>query len=354
MRILRKRSVDATYNARSDSYSVKVDMLIRSGILVFIVGLWAVAVPAQDQLVKFFPVGVPEYCKGCGHAGKSFWKLTIRIENVSGGDLILYGSQLGDEFHELNMFQRRNPNVCEWEYGYGESVRRVPWKKMQAHEKVPRVLKAGEVLEAGGGFDEWDANSPIRYTAFIGKPSDPIPTEVFSAAFLPVLGARPEDASFRLVDTNCSPQCKIGISESPKIMGVRLGMSIEDFRSVYPRVEIQKLHKKLANYKVAYIWNWNSDAYSIYVTFINDKVARIEPKFKSLNKARDREGFWERISSTIGMPHFWEPFQSKWKCPDFVVEIIPNEDPTISIHTPEYMKIRDLINEEFIKNLTIP
>jgi hypothetical protein len=318
-----------------------VYMLIRSVTLVFILGLFAVAAPAQDQLVKFFPVGVPKYCKGCGHAGTSFWKLTIRIENVSGGDLILYGSQFGEKFHALNMFQRRNPSVCEWEYGYGESVRRVPWKDMQDSEKVPRVLKAGEVLEAEGDFNEWDAKAPIRYTAFIGKPSDPIPAEVFSTAFLPVLGATPDDAGFRLVDTNCSPQCKVGISESPKIMGVRLGMSIEDFRSVYPSVKIQRLHEKPANYEVASIWNRNSDAYSINVTFINDKVARIEPKFKSLNKARDREGFWERISSTIGMPYFWEPFQSKWKCPDFVVEVIPNEDPTITIQTPEHIKVRE-------------
>jgi hypothetical protein len=328
-------------------------MLIRSCLLVLMLGFLTVTMFGQAPLVKFNPVGVPKFCKGCGHAGTSFWKLTIRIENISGGDLILYGRQLSDEFYALNMFQRRNPNLCEWEYGFGESVRRVPWKDMQDHEKVPRVLKAGAVLEAEGGFDKSDIRAPTRYTAFIGKPSDVIPTEVFSTPFVPVFGATPDAVSFRLVDNVCSPQCKIGIPESPTIMGVRLGMSIKDFRALYPQVKIQGLHEKLANYKVAYIWTWSSDAYSLNVTFINDKVGRIEPKFRSLNRARDHEDFWERISSTIGMPYFWEPYHSEWKCPDFVVEVIPNEDPTITIQTPEYMKVLNRINDEFIKNMKI-
>lgn len=327
-----------------------VQMLIRSSVLFFMLGWLAVSTSAQDQLVKFYPVGPPKYCEGCGHARSSYWRLTIRIENISDGDLILYGRQLGDEFYALNMFQRRNPSVCEWEYGYGESVRRVPWKEMRDDEKVPRVLKSGEVLEAEGGFDEWDLKAPTRYTAFVGKPSDPTPTEVYSTPFVPVFGATPDAASFRLVDSVCSPQCKIGIAESPRILGIRLGMSVKDFRTLYPNVKIEALHEDLANYKVAYIWEWKADAYSVNVTFIDDQVARIEPKFKSLNKARDREGFWELISSTIGMPYFWEPFQSEWKCPDFVVEVLSNEDPTITIQTPEYIEVRDRINEYFIKH----
>lgn len=327
---------------------------VRSGILLLVATyLLAGSAQAQDQLIKFYPVGTPKYCKGCGHAGTSFWNLTIQIENISGGDLILYGTKLGDEFYALNMFQRRNPNVCEWEYGYGESVRRVSWAEMKDYEKVARVLKAGEILEADGGFDESDVKAPTRYTAFIGKPSDSIPTEVFSTPFVPVFGETTDAASFRLVDKVCSPQCKIGISESPQIMGVRLGMSLKDFRALYPHVKVHRLHEKLANYKVAYIWAWSWDAYSVNVTFINDKVARIEPKFRSLEKSRDRPDFWERISSAIGLPYFWEPFQLEWKCPDFVVEVTPNESPTITIQTPEYMKLRDRINNEFIKNMKV-
>ncbi len=328
--------------------------MFRSGILLLIAALLlAGSALSQDQLVKFSFVGTPKYCKGCGHAGKSLWTLEIRIENASGGDLILYGTKLGDEFYPLNMLQRRNPNVCKWEYGYGESERRVPWKEMQDHEKVPRMLKAGEALDAAINFDEWDANAPLRYTAFVGKPSDVIPTEVFSTPFLPVFGETPEDVSFRIVDDACSPQCKIGISDSPKIMGIRLGMSLKDFRALYPSVKIERRYKNLANYKDAYVSAWGWNAYFVSVAFINDKVEYISPSFRSLKKARDRDDFWQYVSSTIGMPYFWQPFQLRWKCPDFVVEVIPNEDPTIIIQTPEYMKVRDLINDEFIKNLRI-
>lgn len=345
---------DATNGIGRDSDTVMITKFVRRGVLLLISAhCLTISALAQDRLIKFYPVGTPKYCKGCGHAGSSFWKLTIRIENISGSDLVLYGRKIDGEFYALNMSQRRNPNVCNWEYGYGESVRRVPWSEMQDYEKVPRVLKAGEALEALGGFDESDVKAPIRYTTFIGKPEQAVPTETYSMPFSPILGEKTDDASFRIIDDVCSPQCKIGISESPRIMGVRLGMPLKDFRALYPNPEVQMLHEKPANYKVAYIWEWRRDAYSVNVTFVDDKVARIEPKFKSLNKARYRDDFWERISSTIGMPYFFEPFESEWKCPEFVVEITPNDDPDITIQTPAYMKLRDQINNEFIKNMKV-
>jgi hypothetical protein len=318
-------------------------------LLVFTLFVLHAASAAQDSLVKFYPFGPAVYCKGCGHAGTSYWKVTLRLENISGSDLILYGQKLGNDFGALSGIQRRNPNVCDWEYGYGESVRRVPWSKMSDWERTPRILKAGEILDSDAGFGPFEGKAAIRFAAFVAQSKGVVPTEIFSVPYLPSYGSTSEEATYRIVDDVCSPQCKIGIAESPKISGVQLGMSLIDFQVLYPKVKIHTLYKRPDTYKTAYIWAWTSDAYSVNVTFINDKVGRIEPKFRSLDKARDRDGFWERISSTIGMPYFWEPYQSEWKCPDFVVVVTPNKNPTITIQTPEFIKVRDRLNEEALK-----
>ena len=273
-------------------------------LLIFLVYALHATALAQDSLVKFSPVGTPVYCKGCGHAGTSYWKVTIRLENISGADLMLYGRQLGEDFYALQGLQRRNPNICEWEYGYGESIRRVPWNEMADHERVPRLLKAGEIIDSEGDFGEFEGNIAKRYAAFISRSRDVPPTEIFSTPFEPTLGETPDAATFRLVDNVCSPQCKIGISESPKVSGIRLGMALKDFHVLYPKIKIHTLYKRPDTFKTAYIWAWSSDAYNINVTFINDKVGRIEPKFRSLDKARDRDNFWKLISSTIGYPPF--------------------------------------------------
>ncbi len=324
--------------------------LIRNCILIiFSFYVLDVTALAQDSLVKFYPFGPAVYCKGCGHAGTSYWKVTLRLENISGSDLILYGQKLGDDFYALSGIQRRNPNVCDWEYGTGEPVRRVPWSKMSDWERTPRILKAGEILDSDAGFGPFEGKAPIRFAAFVAQSRGVAPTEIFSAPYLPSFGSTSEEASYKIVDDVCSPQCKIGISDSPKISGVQLGMSLKDFQVLYPKVKIHTLYKRPDTFKTAYIWAWTSDAYRVNVTFINDKVGRIEPKFRSLDKARDRDNFWKLISSTIGLPTFWEPFQSEWKCRDFVVEVVTNENPDIYIQTPEFIRVRDRINEEALK-----
>ncbi len=319
---------------------------------IFLFGLiFAVFCPvaAQEKLVQFHPVGEPTLCKGCGHAGRDYWKLTIRLKNVSGSDLVLYGDKIGDEFDALNYFQRRNTNTCKWEYGFGETTRRVAWSEMRPDEKVPRLFKANEVIDSVAGFDRFDNDMTLRLTAFVAKSSAVEPTEIFSEPYKPKVSIDSDSASYSVVNDSCSPLCTIGLTESPKISGIQLGMSVNEFSRLYPKIKIHTLYKRPDTFKTAYIWAWDSDAYSINVTFINDSVGRIEPKFRSLDKARDRDDFWQRISSTIGMPKFWKPFMSEWKCLDFVVEVVTNENPDIFIQTPEYMRVRDRINNEELK-----
>ncbi len=278
--------------------------------------------------------------------GFDMWKLTLRMKNITASDIIVYGQKFDDDFDALNYVQYRNPHLCEWEYGYGDSIRRVPWDKMSDHERVPHVLKAGEYIDSERGFNAFHVNTVTRYSAFVSTSTAIKPTEVFSEPINLVFDKKSNKLSYMLVDNTCSPQCKIGLAESPSIRGIRLGMPISEFRSLYPKIEISTLYKEPDSFKVAHLWDWKQDAYSVDITFINDKVGSIEPKYRSLNKARNRDDFWELISTTIGMPYFWEPFRQEWKCPDFVIKVVSNEDPNIYIQTNEFIIVRDRLIEE--------
>lgn len=332
------------------SNNVMKHSTLRACTTIFVVLLAFIgAASAQEELVKFHPIGEPRYCKGCGHAGLDYWKLTIRLQNISGTNLVLYGDVIGGEFDALNYIQRRNSNTCEWEYGTGETKRRVPWSKMRDHERVPRIFKPDEVIDTIAGFGVFEHGNVIRFTAFLAKSAAVEPTEIFSVSYKPKLSDDPTAASYEVVDDSCSPLCTIGLTESPKIAGIHLSMNIEDFRLLYPKVKISTHEKRPDLYQTAYILDFRDDLYSLFVNFINGKVERIEPKFRSLDKVRERPDSWQRISSTIGLPSYWPPYMSKWKCRDFVVEVTLNDNPDISIHTPEFIRVRNRINNEALK-----
>lgn len=303
---------------------------------------------AQDSLVKFYPVGDAILCKGCGHLRNDYWRLRFRLENTSETDLVVYGQQNGERgFHFLNQVQYRNPHTCEWQYATRESKRRVVWRDMRDYEKVPFLLKAGDTLISDAGFDAHDDNTPTRFTAFVGRRDGGDPQEIFSRPYHVING---NAGSYRVVEDTCSPKCAAG-TESPVVRGIRLGVTLKAFQRQFPYIKTHRLHRDLFNYRTAYIWDWQRDAYSVSVTFVDDKVARIEPHFRSLNKARERENFWELVSSKIGFPFYWTPYRGGWDCSDFVVEVISNEDPTITIQTKYYITVRDKLNEETLRKM---
>lgn len=133
------------------------------------------------------------------------------------------------------------------------------------------------------------------------------------------------------------------------IRGIRLGMTLKDFESIFPKVEVSKLHEEYFNYKMASVYDWKQDAYRISLNFLDDKVARIETQFKSLENTRHRKDFYKLIAQTIRLHPYWEPFQDGWECQDFIVEVTPNKIPTITVSTKEFIRSRDKINEEHLK-----
>jgi len=301
--------------------------------------------------------GELELCKECDYLGRNLWKLKYRLENNGTSDLFLYVRKLDGhgDFEFVNSVQHRNPHLCEWHYSTGESERRVPWAKMPDHEKVKVRLRAGESIESLVMIFSFDDGTPLRYTTFIGSDATREPTEIFSQAVVPVglsnRAAIPgtEKPSYEIVNDICKPQCTIDLQQSPSVRGIRLGMSLADFRFRFPNVKVSKLREKLVDYKMVFLWE-RGEAPDVTVTLLNDVVARIEPRFRSLENARNGGNFYQLIAEKIGLTYF-APFGQGWRCKDFEIEITPNIHPSITIQTNEYLRVRDKLNEEAIRKL---
>jgi hypothetical protein len=322
----------------------------RTIAVIITVLLLALAHSAQPPKVKFYPYGSLELCKGCGHLKQDYWRLKFRLENISGEDLTVYGQNVGDQWDFMNQVQYRNPHLCEWQYGHGTSERRVSWKDMSTWEKVPITLKAGEHLVSERGIDDYGYQPVTRFTAFIARIRDPEPYEIFSDAYAGVQNGDSEGKapSFRTVDGTCTPECKIGVDQSPEINGIRLGMTLSEFRQLYPREDVDRLHKNVVNYKTASTWEWDRDAYSVRVGFLDDKVARIEASIRSLDGKRSDSHFFELVAEKIKLP-FWPYYHSGWECKEFIVDVLTNEQPTITIQTKAFIKVQGMLAQRDIK-----
>src|SRR5436190_13053781 len=158
-------------------------------LFIFLLFLAFSATYSQAPKVKFYPFGDPILCKACGHLKEDYWRLKFKLENVSGEDLTVYGRKLGKEWDFINAVQYRNPHVCEWQYVYGESERRVSWKDMSASEKVPVTLKAGEYIVSERGISNYEWQPVTRFVGFVARIGEQEPSEIFSEAYVGIRNA---------------------------------------------------------------------------------------------------------------------------------------------------------------------
>lgn len=321
-------------------------------VVILVSILMAAPGQAQAPKVKFYPYGDLVVCKGCGHLKEDYWRLKFRLENVSGEDLIVYGRKVTDdsEFDFIHQVQYRNPHLCEWQYGYGSSEKSVSWKDMSSSEKVPTIVKAGGHIDSERGISAYEYQAVTRFTAYVGRLPGDEPNEVYSEPYVGVRNGDPavNAPSFRIVDEACTAQCTIGIDQSPEINGIRLGMSLTEFRKHFPKAKIHRLHRNLVNYRTVSIWQWDLDAYSVHVDLLDDKVARIEASIRSLDGKRSDPQFYALVAEKIKLP-FWPPYQSGWECKEFVVDVLTNEQPTISVQTKAFMKVNAMLVEQDYK-----
>lgn len=316
------------------------------------------SINANSRKIHYFPIGELTLCKGCGHSHSDTWRGTFRIENLSDTDFIIYGWYLDGKFLPGGMIQRRNPDLCEWQYGNGKN-KDIEWSEKSSLDKEEFVLKSKQSIEFESHFDEFDFNKAIRFTTYLTAKSGVEPKEIFSDAF--TLTAKPirdesgklldyEKPLFASVNDNCDPNCKISIEQSPNVRGIKLGMTFIDFKKIFPTARTSKAKEK--NYKIK--WAWLSDvnnenSFDTKATFLDEKVVRIETKFKSLKNAREESNFYLVVADKLGLAKSWTPYSSTFECKDFLVDVLSNENPTVTIWDKSFIEVRDKINEEELK-----
>ena len=319
--------------------------------------LFSFSAHAETQKIHYFPVGKLTLCKGCGHSHSDTWRGKFRIENVSDEDLILYGHFYDGEFSPGGLIQRRSPDVCEWQYGNGK-IEYLEWSKQSSLNKEEFILKSKQSIQFESHFGEFDLRQITRFTTCVKEKSAAEPHEIFSDAF--TLRAnevkdengnllRYENFVFVDVDENCNPNCKLSIEQSPSVKGIKLEMTLDDFKVKFPKAKISKSKEKKYNIKWAWLWDWNADASDISVTFLDDRIVRIETKFKSLENARDKGNLYLIVAEKLGLENFWTSFSNTFECKDFLIDVLPNQNPTITIWIKSFIEVRDKMNEEAIR-----
>lgn len=316
-----------------------------------------VVLHAETQKIHYFPIGNLTLCKGCGHSHSDYWRGNFRIENLSDQDFILYGWYFEGKFLPSGMIQRRNPDLCEWQYGNGKN-KDIEWSKKSSLDKEEFVLKSKQSIEIESGFDEFDYNKAIRFTVYSASKLNEVPTEVFSDAFS--VTAKPirdeqgnlldyEKPVFSSINDSCDSNCKLSIEQSPNIKGIKLEMTLANFKIKFPKARISKSDEKKYNIKWAWLWDYNEDAFNTSVTFLDDKIVRIETKFKSLENARDGGNLYLIVAEKLGLKEFWTPFSNTFECKDFLIDVLSNQNPTVTIWNKSFIEVRDKINEEVLR-----
>jgi hypothetical protein len=307
---------------------------------------------SEPPKVKFYPREEITSCTDCrGHFGllTGFWKFKFRLENLSGKDLIVYGHQFDqdEEFSFLQTIQYINPHVCEWHYPWGSTDERGGWEGRSSFYKTEKILKPGHYLEIESGISE-DNVIPVRFLAYIGTKDSREPYRIFSEPYRMIKsnGGKP---MLKVGEETCNAACDLSIDQAPAILGIKLGMSLSEFKTKFPETEIHSIANTKYDFKTAYLWNWNEDAYNTDVSFLDDRVVEIEFKLKSLEKTRTRTDFYRLVADKIKLPYYWEPYQERWECRDFLISVLPNKMPTITIRNKAFIKVRENMAEENLK-----
>jgi hypothetical protein len=126
-------------------------------------------------------------------------------------------------------------------------------------------------------------------------------------------------------------------------------MPLSEFKTKFPKTEVHSIANTKYDFKTAYLWNWNEDAYHTNVSFLDDRVVEIDFQLKSLEKARTRTDFYRLVADKIKLPYYWELYQERWECRDFLISVLPNEMPTITILKKTFVKVQEDMAEEDLK-----
>ena len=160
----------------------------------------------------------------------------------------------------------------------------------------------------------------------------------------------------RVSEPETASVCTLKLEQAPEVRGFKLGMTIAQVKTQYPRLEVPKPNKyglaqlllefvpsdlsmrkgmvTLENSTLVSTHNYPEFQGLRYATFrfFDDKIYFIELQYDGKTKWRDIDEFAERISISLKLPREWEEMQESEeqlliRCQGFRV-IVKLENPT--------------------------
>lgn len=305
---------------------MKIKYFLFCFVFVFFAGQ---IIHAQNVQIRYYKISEIKKCENCGRWKEDIWEGKFRIENISNIDLVIYGMRFEKEFNPSVLIQRRNPDDCEWKYGNGRSDYGASWEERSSSDKDEEILKAKQFIDIDFSLNNFDFNKAIRFTAYVAEKSGEIPDEVFSEPFILQSQEfidekgelqKSENPKFVSINSDCEPSCKLSIEQAPSINGIKLGMTFDEVREKFPKARFSDWKEGKYQIKAVYIWNWKEDLFDLKVTFLEDKVVKIEAQYKSIQEYKGNNPYLI-VAEKFGLEKLWNPQSRSFKCKEFEIEL---------------------------------
>lgn len=123
-------------------------------------------------------------------------------------------------------------------------------------------------------------------------------------------------------------QCKLNVAQLPTLRGLRLGMTTEQVRSVFPGMQSEaKGDLGQINTSVSRDYSGTNgpifkDIYGIDFTFFDNKLVDFTIQYDYSVHWDTLESFIAKVSESLRLPNLWENeggFSKKLKCDGFII-----------------------------------
>lgn len=133
----------------------------------------------------------------------------------------------------------------------------------------------------------------------------------------PAQMTRAENVSPRMPETISQPKCALSLSESPAVGGLRLGMSVEQARALFPSLEVSKtdevglasatLKSGELNYRVENK-SYFEGVESVALEFTDGRLSLIRVNYPATNKWGSTDEFLSLMAEKLNLRGTWKRF----------------------------------------------
>ena len=267
--------------------------------------------------VRIMVVGQRE-CKNCSeHVIGIDRHITFVMTNKSDRPIYVYGMGAGAQFYPTGYQVKLDHCSGKWLYDSGQEMP-PPLEKRSEYMKETRVLRPGESLsfyELMGWLDHGRRFRQTVYVSFEGAEA----CQVMSEEFVIEGESRPP--------APCPVKCTRGVSQSPEVFGLRLGMSVAQVKALYPSAWFSKpldagVMPSHVNFPIKASPKLGSMSVSgVGLVFVNDRLSRLTVRTWDAEDPKARESFVSARAEGFGLAGMWPPALPSYKCADFIIRV---------------------------------